>query len=74
MRTKIIFKKEEQELISEEPKILPFVDAIKTALASFLKIHESEIGIKATTTERMGAIGQGNGIAVYAIAALEKMD
>ena len=42
--------------------------------ASLLKIHESVIGIKATTTERMGIIGRGNGIAVYAIAALEKMD
>ena len=61
-------------IVCEEPKIFPYVDAIKTALASLLKIHESVIGIKATTTERMGIIGRGNGIAVYAIAALEKMD
>ena len=61
-------------IVCEEPKIFPYVDAIKSALASLLKIHESVIGIKATTTERMGIIGRGNGIAVYAIAALEKMD
>jgi 2C-methyl-D-erythritol 2,4-cyclodiphosphate synthase len=36
-----------------------------------LNIKESLIGVKATTTEKMGVIGDGNGIAVYAIASLK---
>jgi 2C-methyl-D-erythritol 2,4-cyclodiphosphate synthase len=35
-----------------------------------LSIEESFIGVKATTTEKMGVIGDGNGIAVFAIASL----
>ena len=36
-----------------------------------MNIKESLIGVKATTTEKMGVIGDGNGIAVYAIASLK---
>ena len=38
-----------------------------------LNIEESFIGVKATTAEKMGVIGSGNGIAVYAIASLSDL-
>ena len=57
-------------IICEQPKINPHVMTMKTALSNLLKIGEGDISIKATTAEGMGVIGEGNGIAVYAIASL----
>ena len=57
-------------VVCEQPKIGPYVNKIKKSLSAILKIEESFIGVKATTTEKMGVIGNGNGIAVYAIASL----
>ena len=57
-------------VVCENPKIGPYVNQIKKSLSEILKIEESFIGVKATTTEKMGVIGNGNGIAVYAIASL----
>jgi 2-C-methyl-D-erythritol 4-phosphate cytidylyltransferase/2-C-methyl-D-erythritol 2,4-cyclodiphosphate synthase len=57
-------------IICEQPKITPHVPVMKEALSELLKIEEGDIAIKATTAEGMGVIGQGNGIAVYAIASL----
>ena len=60
-------------IICEQPKISPHVNAIKARLSSLLAMETGDISIKATTTEGMGIIGQGNGIAVYAIASLKKL-
>ena len=49
------------------------MNAIKARLSSLLAMETGDISIKATTTEGMGIIGQGNGIAVYAIASLKKL-
>lgn len=59
-------------IVCEKPKIAPHVSDIKLALANLLEIVEDAISIKATTTEGLGVIGKGNGIAVYAIASLKK--
>ena len=58
----------------EEPKIEPYVDKLKRSLSDILSIDENLIGIKATTAEGMGIIGEGNGIAVYAIASLKNIE
>jgi len=58
-------------IVCEQPKIEPYVDQLKKSLSIILSIEESLIGVKATTTEKMGVIGNGNGIAVYAIASLK---
>ena len=58
-------------IVCEQPKIGPYVDQIKKSLGEILSIEESFIGVKATTTEKMGVIGNGDGIAVYAIASLK---
>jgi len=60
-------------VVCEQPKIGPYVDQIKESLSNLLGISENAIGVKATTTEGMGIIGQGNGIAVYAIASLSNL-
>ena len=60
-------------IICEQPKISPHVEAMKAKLANLLAMDTGDISIKATTTEGMGIIGKGNGIAVYAIALLKKL-
>jgi len=55
-------------IIAEEPKILPFRNKIIKNLSSILEISESSLNIKATTNEKLGFIGRGEGIAVFAVA------
>ena len=58
-------------LIAESPKIGPHIAAMKANLASALGIDAKRVGIKATTNERLGAIGRGEGIAAMAVASVE---
>ena len=60
-------------VVCEQPKIAPYVNHLKKSLSAILDIEESFIGVKATTSEKMGVIGNGNGIAVYAIASLRDL-
>tara|TARA_B100000287_G_C20668478_1_gene792597 strand:+ start:1186 stop:2337 length:1152 start_codon:yes stop_codon:yes gene_type:complete len=60
-------------VVCEQPKIEPYVDQLKKSLSEILNIEENSIGVKATTAEGMGVIGNGNGIAVYAIASLKNI-
>ena len=58
-------------LIAEEPKILPHVPKMKTAIAETLQIHIKRVGIKATTNEKLGFIGRGEGIAAMAVVSMD---
>lgn len=59
-------------IIAQAPKIQPHVSAMKKNLGSDIGIEEDRINIKATTTERLGYIGQGEGIAAEAVALLQR--
>jgi len=59
-------------VIAEEPKIAPHIPAMRKTIAAAISLGESCISIKATTNERLGAIGRGEGIAAMAIATLEQ--
>jgi 2-C-methyl-D-erythritol 2,4-cyclodiphosphate synthase len=61
----------DSSLIAEAPKIGPHLAAMKDNLASVLGIEPRRVGIKATTNERMGFIGRGEGIAATAVASVE---
>jgi 2-C-methyl-D-erythritol 2,4-cyclodiphosphate synthase len=58
-------------VIAEAPKIAPHVDAMRSALAQALGIEVSAVSVKATTSDRLGALGRGEGIAAIAIALLD---
>ncbi len=58
-------------LIAEAPKVLPFREAMQEQLASALGLAPTQVGIKATTNERMGFVGRGEGVAAMAVAAVE---
>lgn len=53
-------------IICERPKITPHAPAMRARLASLLGVAESRISVKATTTEKLGFTGRGEGIAAQA--------
>jgi 2-C-methyl-D-erythritol 2,4-cyclodiphosphate synthase len=58
-------------VIAQQPKLNPYKDAMRQCLAAALKIPPGRINIKATTTEGLGMLGCGDGIAAMCIALLE---
>jgi 2-C-methyl-D-erythritol 2,4-cyclodiphosphate synthase len=59
-------------LVLENPKINPHIDTMKQTLASILQVEQSDIGIKATTNEKMGYVGREEGVCAYAVALIQK--
>jgi 2-C-methyl-D-erythritol 2,4-cyclodiphosphate synthase len=57
-------------LLAEAPRLAPHRDAIRARIAGLLGVGVSEVGLKATTNERLGALGRGEGIAALAVALL----
>jgi 2-C-methyl-D-erythritol 2,4-cyclodiphosphate synthase len=58
-------------LIAQEPKLYPHVAEMKKRIAAALDIPEQQIGIKATTNEKLGFIGREEGIAAMAVAGVD---
>lgn len=59
-------------LICEFPKIGPHADAMRKRMARIMGLDEARISVKATTSEKLGFTGRGEGIACIATAALVK--
>jgi 2-C-methyl-D-erythritol 4-phosphate cytidylyltransferase/2-C-methyl-D-erythritol 2,4-cyclodiphosphate synthase len=57
-------------IICERPKVGPHRDAMRARIAEILKIEESRVSVKATTTEGLGFTGRGEGIAAQATATV----
>lgn len=57
-------------IICEAPKIGPHRDAMRMRLAELMRVSPNRVSIKATTTERLGMTGRGEGIAAQAVATL----
>ncbi len=57
-------------LLAEEPRLAPHRDAIRATLAGLLGLDAARVNLKATTLERMGFIGRGEGLAAQAIVTV----
>ena len=57
-------------LVCEAPRIGPHRDAMRAELARILAIPADRVSVKATTSERLGFTGRGEGIAAQAVATL----
>jgi len=62
----------DSSLCLEAPKIKPYTDAMRSIIASVLEISTDDVSIKATTTEKMGFVGRGEGLVAYANVLLKK--
>ena len=59
-------------VVLEQPKLAPYRDAIRTSLAAALGLPEDAVNVKATTGERIGFVGRGEGAAALAVATLDR--
>jgi 2-C-methyl-D-erythritol 2,4-cyclodiphosphate synthase len=59
-------------LCLEAPKIKPYVAQMQATIAGILGLTNRDVSIKATTTEKMGFVGRGEGLVAYASCLLEK--
>lgn len=58
-------------IIAEQPKMAPHIDSMRDNLAADLAVARDVINVKATTNEKMGSIGNREGIAVHAVVLIE---
>lgn len=61
----------DMSLIAERPKIAPHLQQMKERIAQVLGVTVRQVGVKATTNERLGFIGREEGIAAMAIASVD---
>lgn len=57
-------------VVAQAPKLRPYIDQMRECIAIDLDTHLSNINIKATTTEKLGFVGQKAGIAAHAVCLL----
>ena len=59
-------------IMAEEPRLNEYIPGMKEKIASLLKMDINRVGLKATTTEKMGSIGRGEGIAASAVCLITR--
>jgi len=57
-------------VVAERPKLKPHLEAMRDRISQVLTLNPDQIGIKATTNEKLGPVGQEQGICAYAVALL----
>ena len=60
-------------IVAQRPKMAPYITEMRMNLAKALKVEESCVSVKATTTERLGFEGREEGISSQAIVSLQKI-
>lgn len=59
-------------IIAQQPKLAKYIAAMRSKVASVLQIEEECVNVKATTTEKLGFTGRGEGMAAEAVVSLIK--
>lgn len=61
-------------IIAQRPKMAPYIEQMKNRIAELLKSTPEQVNVKATTTEKLGFTGRGEGIASQAVVLLKKKE
>ncbi|WP_071458920.1 2-C-methyl-D-erythritol 2,4-cyclodiphosphate synthase [Bacillus massilinigeriensis] len=59
-------------IIAQQPKMAPYIGKMQERIATLLEAETNQVNVKATTTEKLGFPGRGEGIAAQAVILLEK--
>ena len=60
-------------VVAQAPKLLPYIPQMRDNIARMLGIAAGDVNVKATTEERLGFTGSGEGMSAYAIAGIERV-
>ena len=60
-------------VIAQRPKLAPYIDSMRKRIADALETDAENVSVKATTEERLGFTGSGEGIAAYAVCLIERV-
>jgi 2-C-methyl-D-erythritol 2,4-cyclodiphosphate synthase len=61
-------------IIAQQPKMAPYIEQMRVRIAELLEATPEQINVKATTTEKLGFTGRGEGIASQAVVLLKKLN
>jgi len=59
-------------VIAQEPRLSTYREQIRSSVSTLLALSQEQVNLKATTTDHMGFIGRGEGIAAQAVVLLQK--
>lgn len=59
-------------VMAQKPKLAPYIDEMRTKIAELLETEIANVGVKATTTEKLGFVGREEGVAAQAVILLVK--
>lgn len=57
----------------QAPKVAPYIDEMRETLSEVMDISPARVSVKATTTERLGFVGRGEGCEVWAVTILQRL-
>lgn len=57
-------------IVAQQPKLAPYIDEMTENIAAALQIETNQVNVKATTEERLGFTGSGDGISAHAVCSL----
>lgn len=60
-------------MIAQRPKLAPYIDTMRKRIADALETDAENVSVKATTEERLGFTGSGEGIAAHAVCLIERV-
>ena len=60
-------------VVAQAPKLLPYIQEMRENIARMLNVAVSDVNVKATTEERLGFTGSGEGMSAYAVAGIERV-
>ncbi len=60
-------------VVAQAPKLAPHIEEMAANIAGVLGVDRDQVNVKATTEERLGFTGNGEGMSAYAVAGLEKL-
>lgn len=61
-------------ILLQSPRIAPYIPEMRRNLARLMQVTEDDVSVKATTTEKLGFVGRGEGIAAQAVVLLRKSE